>query len=220
MIIYKITCKINNKVYIGQTSESIMQRFRRHMGYQKDEHDTKFYRAIRKYGTENFYIEEIDSANSQDELDEKEMYWISKYNSINNGYNTKESKGKCGGDTISNHPNKTEICKKISDSKKGDRNPMRIHGGLKGVRNGMFGKTPACARKCVAINEKTHEVLFFDTLKDLKETLNVTTIGMVTKRCQGGVKSPYNGYYLKYYEDYVKSQSTIESVTQEKDLCE
>lgn len=50
--IYKITCKINNKVYIGQTIETLTQRFNRHMGYQKEEHDTKFYRAVRKYGKE------------------------------------------------------------------------------------------------------------------------------------------------------------------------
>ena len=60
MIIYKITCKINNKIYIGQTSESLKTRFKRHMGYQKDDNDTKFYRAVRKYGVENFYIEKID----------------------------------------------------------------------------------------------------------------------------------------------------------------
>ena len=41
--VYKITCKVNNKIYIGQTIESLTQRFNRHMGYQKDEHDTKFY---------------------------------------------------------------------------------------------------------------------------------------------------------------------------------
>ena len=48
MIIYKITC-------IGQTSETLKQRFSRHMGYQKEEHDTKFYRAVRKYGRDKFY---------------------------------------------------------------------------------------------------------------------------------------------------------------------
>ena len=58
---------MNQKVYIGQTSETIEKRFARHMGYQKDEHDTKFYRAIRKYGKENFKIESIDFANSQEE---------------------------------------------------------------------------------------------------------------------------------------------------------
>lgn len=41
------------------------------MGYQKDEHDTKFYRAIRKYGKKNFKIESIDFADTQEELDKK-----------------------------------------------------------------------------------------------------------------------------------------------------
>ena len=82
------------------------------MGYQKDEHDTKFYRAVRKYGTENFYIEEIDRATTQEELDEKELYWINKLDAVNNGYNTKSVKGKCGGDTLSNHPNKKAISEK------------------------------------------------------------------------------------------------------------
>lgn len=138
--IYKITCRINNKVYIGQTIESLEQRFNRHMGYQKDEHDTKFYRAIRKYGKENFYIELLEIVSSQEKLDEREYYWICFYDSIIKGYNTKNSIGKCGGDTLSNHPNKELISKKLSESKLGDKNPMRINGGLKGERNGMYGK--------------------------------------------------------------------------------
>ncbi|WP_297993255.1 GIY-YIG nuclease family protein [uncultured Clostridium sp.] len=138
--IYKITCKINNKVYIGQTIETLTQRFNRHMGYQKDEHDTKFYRAIGKYGRDNFYIELLEEVSNQKELDEREYYWICFYDSVKKGYNTKNSIGKCGGDTLSNHPNKELISKKISNSKIGDKNPMRINGGLKGERNGMYGK--------------------------------------------------------------------------------
>ena len=73
---------MNQKVYIGQTSETIEKRFARHMGYQKDEHDTKFYRAIRKYGKENFKIEAIDFADTQEELDQKEIYYIKLYYQI------------------------------------------------------------------------------------------------------------------------------------------
>lgn len=47
---------------------------------------------------------------------------------------------------------------------------------------------------------------------------NVTTLGMVTMRCQGKTKSPYKGYYFKYYEDYMKSQSTIESYIHQDDV--
>ena len=214
IVIYKITCKVNNKVYIGQTSETIEKRFKRHMGYQNREHDTKFYRAIRKYKPENFYIEQIDTATCQEELDDKEIYWINYYDSVNNGYNTKSSKGKCGGDTLSNHPNREAICEKIRQSKLGDKNPMRIYGGLTGERNGMYGKcggeNPG-ARKCVAKNYYTGEVLYFDSIQDAKTRLNISSAGMITMRCQGKTKSEYNGYCFKYYEDYMESQSTSKS---------
>ena len=185
------------------------------MGYQKNEHDTKFYRAINKYGVENFYIEQIDSADTKTQLDAKEIYWINKLDSIANGYNTKSSKGKCGGDTLSNHPNKQQISDKIRNSKLGDKNPMRRNGGLRGIRNGMFGrygKDAPSSRKCVAISALSNQVIEFDTLSDLKNYFKVTTLGMVSSRCSGRTKSAYKGYYFKYYEDYMESQSTIESV--------
>ena len=75
------------------------------MGYQKNEHDTKFYRAIKKYGKDNFKIEAIDSAETQAELDQKEIYYINFYNSVKEGYNSKDSMGKCGGDTLTEHQN-------------------------------------------------------------------------------------------------------------------
>lgn len=177
------------------------------MGYQKDEHDTKFYRAIRKYGKSNFVIEKIDESDNQEELDEKEFYWICFYDSVNNGYNTKDSKGKCGGDTLSNHPNKKHISQKIRISKLGDRNPMRIHGGLKGKRNGMYGKCGTSApshRECVAVNINTNEELYFKTLSDLKDFFNVTTLGMVSNRCSGKTKSDYKGFKFYYKENYKK----------------
>ena len=138
MIIYKITNIQNNKVYIGQTNESIKKRFSRHMGYQALEHDTKFYRAVRKYGRENFTIEQIDVADNQEELDTKEVYWIRFYDSVNNGYNSNDYKGKVGGDTLTNHPDIKAIGLKISESKLGGKNPN--------------------ARKVKAINIKTNEI--------------------------------------------------------------
>ena len=46
------------------------------------------YNAIRKYGKDNFEYEQIDSANTVEELTEKEDYWIIKLNTLTpNGYN-------------------------------------------------------------------------------------------------------------------------------------
>lgn len=214
MIIYKITCKINNKIYIGQTCETLQRRFKRHMGYQKDKNNTKFYRAVRRYGVKNFYIEEIDSANSQEELDEKELYWINKLNAVHNGYNSKSSKGKCGGDTLSNHQNKKQICEKLRVSKLGDNNPMRIYGGLKGSKNGF-------SRKCVAIPViNPAKVLIFDTITDCQKHFNIKSMTSIRRRCNGVTKSPYEGFNFMYYEDYIRGQETIESVSKKKNLRE
>lgn len=208
LTIYKITCVDNQKVYIGQTSETIEKRFARHMGYQKDDSDTKFYRAVRKYGRDSFRIEAIDYADSQEELDQKEKYYIDYYDSVKKGYNSKDSIGKCGGDTLSSHQNIKEIKEKIRKSKLGDKNPMRIYGGLHGEQNGMFGKCGKdnpFAKRCMAISIDGTDIIEFDTLTELKEYFNVTTLGMVTLRCQGKTKSPYKGYYFRYCEDDEKS---------------
>lgn len=57
-----------------------------------------FHNALRKYGSENFKFEIIDTANTQDELNEKERYWIAYYKSNQRefGYN-EDSGGKSGG---------------------------------------------------------------------------------------------------------------------------
>lgn len=89
MIIYKITCKTNGKIYIGQTTESLEKRWKRHTWTcTKKRNAMAITNAIKKHGQENFTIEKIDTAISLDELNEKEIYYISLFNSISpNGYN-------------------------------------------------------------------------------------------------------------------------------------
>lgn len=64
----------------------------------KRRHTVYFHNALNKYGYENFKFEEIDCANTQEELDEKERYWIKYYdsNNKNKGYNL-DSGGQSGG---------------------------------------------------------------------------------------------------------------------------
>jgi len=91
MIIYKATNKINNKIYIGQTTNTLQYRANQHFREAKreDRPNTYFHNAIEKYGFENFTFEVIDSANIIDELNLKEQYWIRFYDSTNKqiGYN-------------------------------------------------------------------------------------------------------------------------------------
>lgn len=87
--IYSITNKINGKRYIGQ-SININRRFIEHkndpFNINCKDYDMAIYRAIRKYGLDNFNFEILEQCDKS-ELNDKEIYWIDYYNSYNNGYN-------------------------------------------------------------------------------------------------------------------------------------
>lgn len=92
--IYCITNILNNKQYIGQTITTIEHRASQHFSTTK--HSTQLIkRAIQKYGKENFLVEEIEKVSSKTKtelrniLNEKEIYYIQKYNTYikNGGYN-------------------------------------------------------------------------------------------------------------------------------------
>lgn len=88
-IIYKWTNTINGKVYIGQTVRPEI-RYKRHLDDAfKNDSQYHFHRALRKYGTDAFTYEVIETVPVA-ELDEKEVYWIAYYDSYRNGYNSTE----------------------------------------------------------------------------------------------------------------------------------
>ena len=89
--IYKITNKINGKIYVGQTIKNYEERFRQHrLNYNKEYFSQiVLYKAFKKYGIENFSFEMIEEV-EREKLDEREKYWIEYYNSYvknNCGYN-------------------------------------------------------------------------------------------------------------------------------------
>ena len=90
MIIYKITNKLNGKIYIGKTKNKLNVRWSGHKtATNRNKSNTYLQNAMRNHGIENFKIEEIDKAESLLELKSKEYYWINHYNSTdtNIGYN-------------------------------------------------------------------------------------------------------------------------------------
>ena len=109
--IYKITNLVNGKVYIGQ-SQNIKERWKDHRtDYKRGE--VILYRAMRKYGIDNFSFEVIEEC-SVDELNEKEIYYIAEYNSYiyaenSNGYNMT-----IGGDGMRGFHHKEVSKEKIS----------------------------------------------------------------------------------------------------------
>lgn len=177
MFIYKITNKVNGKIYVGQTSETLKQRMSRHMGYQKDKCDSKFYRAVRKYGVENFEISVLEEVEDKEKLDIREVYWIDKLNTIEDGYNT--FRYIKGGDTLTKHPNREHICKKISEAVKGGNNPN--------------------ATCVMVINIKSGYMHLFDSMKTCQQVMCIPRHDIISRRCRHIIKKPYRERYLFEY---------------------
>lgn len=86
--IYKITNQINGKAYIGKTLKTIAERWKEHL---KDSQNTSkehrpLYAAMKKYGIDNFSIEEVECC-SDCELSDREKYWIEYFGTFKYGYN-------------------------------------------------------------------------------------------------------------------------------------
>lgn len=109
-VIYEFVNNINQKVYVGQAID-YKQRIRTHKFNLKQDKNTPFYNALKKYGWENFSINIIEECGTN-ELNEREVYWIEEKKSLYpNGYNLLE-----GG----NQARHNDITKqKISNSRKG-----------------------------------------------------------------------------------------------------
>ena len=107
-VIYKITNTQNNKSYIGRKRIYENEYYDLHNYFGSGRHIKN---AIKKYGIENFKKEYLDIANSDEELDKKEIYYIEKYNTFKEGYNQT-----IGGEHLRGEFSNNELRKKkISD---------------------------------------------------------------------------------------------------------
>ena len=190
MFIYKITNIVNNKVYIGQSIRPIEQRFKRHIADAiNNVIDTHFARAIRKYGKDNFIIEQIDTADTQLDLNLKEQYYIRKYDSIKNGYNETDAVYKCGGNTyLSKTENElNEIKDKIRNTKIGSKNPN--------------------SRAVKALNIDTKEEIFFNTVEECRKYFGEKHHRFITTRVKKETYVLYKGVWAIAYknDEYLKS---------------
>lgn len=201
-IIYKATNLVNGKAYIGQTIRSIDERARQHINDAKAmKENFAFHSAIRKYGENNFRWEVIDTADTPDELNTKEVFWIKYFDSYikgesRNGYNMT-----VGGDSLRGEDNpfygknhSDESRERISQSKKGQGvGNQRAKGKHTGKDNVMYNPI-------VQLTLNGEFVAEYETALDGAKAVNGdnSTIGKV---CKGKLKS-HKGYRWLYKKDY------------------
>ncbi|WAC01677.1 NUMOD1 domain-containing DNA-binding protein [Lacinutrix neustonica] len=92
-IIYTSKNKETGKYYIGATKKSLKERKVDHINKSNNNSSLPFHEAIATYGIDAFEWQETDTANSNDELAQKEKAYILEYNAKNEGYNSDSGGG-------------------------------------------------------------------------------------------------------------------------------
>lgn len=173
--IYKIINKINNKSYVGSTS-NFDKRWYSHRFRLKNNthHSSKLQNSVNKHGIENFVFEVIEEC-PKELLIEREQHWIEILNSYNDGYNSTPRACNNGGladETIEKlkkiHTGKKmskEAKEKMSKSKKGRKLSEETKEKLRKISKGK--KMSEEAKRKMSESKKGIKVS-----KEVKETLS------------------------------------------------
>ena len=190
--IYKNTCLVNGKIYIGlhKYSDNVIDE--KYWGS-----GPWFKNAFKKYGINNFIREIIDVGSSLDDLSKKEIYWISYYypNGVpdkNIGYNQSPGGYRRGG--YKRGPETTEKWKATVRASgnwpSGSKNPNYGHGErVSGKKNGRWRGGVLC----VELNK------VFETAKEASEYVGGKSYSHIVACCNGKREKIY-GYSWKWLE--------------------
>lgn len=111
--VYKIQSKATGRVYIGISSDFTRRKAKHLRELRKSiHHNTQLQRLHDKYGREDLEFVMIDEYHDRSDAIEMEIRLIEEIDCINS------AKGGDGGDTISNHPRRSEIVQKVRESRK------------------------------------------------------------------------------------------------------
>ncbi len=168
MWIYKITNLINNKVYIGQTINDIHQRWNGHCNTKAK---TAIASAIKKYGKDNFEVKIMAKANSIEELNHREAYYIKLLNTLSPiGYNLTR-----GGEGTVGRKHSIETKEKMSIAHKNkpahNKGKVRTIAERKKISSGAKGRVQSTETR-IKISEKHKNKKLSELTKQKLSTLN------------------------------------------------
>lgn len=235
-LIYIIKNHCNNKVYVGQTTTSMKQRWNHHITSAKNNFEPSMvlYKAMRKHGVANFYVELLeDNIVGTDSLNEREKYWINYYDSlVPNGYNVREGGEDCGRrevykiDSITNDivakydslnqaaeennidpSNLSKVCRGIECSCKGFKWSYTDEYDEEKIKN----KNPKVLNRAIyQIDNRTGEII--KKFKNMAEATRLTNVKQSTlSMCLSGKYKTANGYNWCYADEYDKDTFIIKS---------
>ena len=145
----------NGKHYIGLTTTSLKHRQGQHRCAAKNGDTQILYKALRKYDMiDTFELIEIDTADTTEELCEKEIQYIISYNSYidENGYNMT-----LGGEGTFGYIHTEECKQKMSEAKKEyyEKNPEASQKAIEGVKK--YNESPEARQQARDKTKKQFE---------------------------------------------------------------
>lgn len=217
-IIYVITNDINNKQYVGQTIIPLEKRFQRHiLDAKRNVPGTihHFQRAIQKYGEEHFFIQVLEECPDEN-LNEKEKYWINKLDTYNNGYNsTLGGDGTCSYDydflvqEFLKYHNISETARAIGCDRHTIQRALQAR-KIKSPISGFYGKEKL-SNKIAKYDKQGNIIQIYLSQRDAAKSLfedNIITLSWTKERERGvaghlgraakGIRKTAYGYIWKY----------------------
>lgn len=138
MIVYKHTCSINGKCYIGLTVKPMMERWAEHCSDANRHPKRKFFAAINKHGKDNWIHEVLFESDNSLEIVEREIELINQHDSVKNGYNTSNDRFRTN---ITHRPDSIEKMKIAQKNAHARRRANGTEGGWTRKDGGaMLGK--------------------------------------------------------------------------------
>lgn len=214
-IIYVIRNKVNNKLYIGQTTdkkgfngryresgkgiEKVYNHYKRRKDHDKS-YNVHLLNSIEKYGFEAFEIDEkFDIAYSQEELNKLEYMYIEIYEcrNINKGYNDRYggNNGKLSEET------KRKLSKVKKGKYKGENNPNYGNGDkIRGGKNPSARPIYCCEFNQIRLTTKE----WCDMLK--------IDMAHILQCCNGELKSSGGFHFRDATEEEVKNYKEEDNI--------
>lgn len=215
--VYKITNKINNKVYIGITSKGISARWKEHLYNAEHGCPFKLHNALRKYGKENFTIELIDFCNSWEELTEKEKFYIAQYRSTEDefGYNLTEGGdgtiGRIVTDETREKIRQKAIGREVSDEtrqKLSEAGKVRTEGRENYWNSGNVGKRPK--KPILQYTKEGNFIKEFEGVNVAAKETGISTTSLINALKHKNIAaSKVNPYIWVYKEEYPDIPATV-----------
>lgn len=177
--------KVNNKRYVGITSQSLERRWRQGFGYKRNHH---FFRAIEKYGWDNFEHIVVKENISLKEAAELEKLLITQYNTTDKkrGYN------KSSGGEASAKGNRFHLSE---EQKKRQREAMTGK-----PKSEAHKKALSAARSGKPNFKKRRPVVCVETgviYSGVNEAKTETHIEHISRACNGKLKTA-GGYHWRF----------------------